>query len=110
MMTLTREELKNEPVLEEFLKTIVRNHRVPEHTETHLRENIHIEDFCEVSRCFVSMGSISFSYQVSSWMPEPDHVRFRVDSITFYDTEMEFLSERMKAIQGPNAGTFAERN
>lgn len=33
MMTLKREELKNEPVLAEFLKTIVRNHKVPEHTE-----------------------------------------------------------------------------
>ena len=112
-LSLTREEIKADPVFSKVLDAVKQIYEVPQHTFDILMANRDTKDFCEESRHFAILGKGDFfiHYDVSSWfspypsfeeVPEsemPRDKRFpafetRFDSITFYDTEEEFQQAR----------------
>lgn len=108
MEKIDRKEFMEEPVFKMLFELIKSKHKTAFHTEKVLKENEETPDFCEISNHFALLPPDLFiSYEVSSWLKN-DRVLARIDSITIYDNEAEYLIERangMKDLTG-----FVEKN
>lgn len=100
MTTIQREEFKKDKIFNKLHKEIIKFHKVGEYTKKNLIENKNIKDFCEESRHFMTNGTIFISYDVSCWFKHPMGIQIKVDSITIYESFMEYESVRLRELYG----------
>jgi hypothetical protein len=113
MVEFKREFFLKDHVFGELFDLIKRRHKVADHTIRVLKENRHIEDFCEEARHFVLLpgqNPVFLHYDVTSWLLNGSNVKIRIDSIGVYDDELEYTIARQKGIHSEGDASFAERN
>lgn len=108
MQIIERDELKSDPVFNKLLQLILRNHKTADHTVKNLTENKGIKDFCEEAVHFAKMPPDLFiSYKIFSWLVK-GRVLVRVESVTIYDDQAEYMVERLKGMK--DLSGFVEKN
>ena len=109
METWTREQIKADPVMSELLRLILSKHTTPGHTVKNLLELQHVPNVCELTTRFVELpatenaDAVYLSYEFNSWISvKPEGIIFptRVESITLYETFIEYESTRIKDLSG----------
>ena len=108
MIKVKREEFKSDPIFQKVYEVVKRNHVSANHTINTLIENRDIKDFCEISCHFaVIPPNLPISYEAWSWL-ENSRVLIKIESITFYDNDTEYMVERAKGMK--DLSGFVERN
>lgn len=103
MIEIKRNEFKGDEVYRQIYYQLLKIHKVAPHTEKNLLENSHIKDFCEEARHFLIMDGrkpLYMHYDVASWYQEPGGAVIKIESITFYDDELEYNVARLKELGG----------
>lgn len=108
METWTREQIKADETMLEFMNMILQRHETPGHTVKNLVELMHVPNVCELTTAFgVLPGDDSglkptyFSYDFNTWIKsEGEKLIFptRIESITLYESFIEYESTRVKEI------------
>lgn len=107
MVKIERKELKSDPVFKMLLEAIIKNHVTAEHTVKTLSDNKETDGFCEISIHFAKRPGLFLSYEAWSWLKE-NRVLVKIQSITVYDNEAEYLIERAKGMK--DLSGFIEKN
>ena len=102
MKTYTRKQIKESDKLSVLLAVILTVHKVAEHTIRGLIPNKDVEDFCEITKTFMTIpDNVYISYETSTWIIEEENkftFPIRVEEITVYDNFIEYELIRIKEL------------
>ena len=99
MVEFNRKEIKEDPTLTELHKRIKENHKIADHTISHLINNKEVKNFCEEARHFMTLGEVDpifMYYDVHSWYSNGKAL-VSIRSIGVYENYGEFAEARLKA-------------
>lgn len=98
MTTFEREEILKDKMLKKLLDILVEKHKPARHTLKFLKENAQIENLCQSSRNFVSLGDDLFvHYDLITWLKK-GRLQARIDRIGVYDDHLEYDIARLKGL------------
>ena len=111
MIIINREELKNDEVYNRLLQSLLKAHKVADHTMKSLIKNRHIKDSCDESRHFTIMddGAFHLHYDTFSWLNEGEY-SMRIDSVGIYDDFNEFEAARVGQLYSAKNADIPDRD
>ena len=96
--------------MSKLAKLVIKNHKIPRHTQKVLVENRLIKDFCENSRVFALLPpEIGIHYNVNTWFVD-DTFLVKIESIGLYKDTVEYNNARMAQLSSAKDKDFPDWN
>lgn len=100
MITISRNQFKNDKVWNKLFQIIKANHRVDTQTQQNLIPKVHIKDICESAVYFCVIDKFFVSYSVDIWIQKIGrgyNFPTKITEIQIYDDQLEYELHRSKA-------------
>lgn len=108
MVRLERNELTQDKDFAQLFQLVVQAHKVPDFTIRALEKHggaVNDKHFAKLKK--KGKKDLFISYETHTWIAD-DRLRSRVEAITIYDNDLEYMVERAKGLE--NVSDYPDKN